>query len=197
MLTQRARAVSSRVLTPFVLRLERLGVTPNTVTVLGTSLHVVVAWLLVGGNSFAAGLALAFAASFDAVDGTLARATGRESHFGSFLDSTLDRVSEVILFAGMLFYFGSNATPWQEVAIVAGLSGSLMVSYTRARAEGLGYETTAGVFDRLVRMVVLILALLTGQVMAGAVIVAVGSWSTTAMRVLDVKKHTSSAADAA
>lgn len=191
-LTDRARIASSSVLEPVARLLDRFGFTPNAVTLLGSGLHVAVAWLLADGRAFTAGLALAFVASFDAVDGTLARLTGRASDFGSFLDSTLDRVSEVILFAGLFLYFGSGASAWQEAAILGGLSGSMMVSYTRARSEGLGLGTSVGVFDRLVRMVVIVIALLTDQVFAGIAIVAVGSWVTAGLRVLDVARRATS-----
>ncbi len=194
-LTDRARIASNGVLETIARRLDRIGLTPNGVTVIGSSSHVIVAWLLAEGHPVVAGLALALVASFDAVDGTLARMTGRVSDFGSFLDSTLDRVSEVILFVGLYLYFGRDATLLEEIAILGALTGSLMVSYTRARSEGIGLGTSVGIFDRLVRTGVIVLALITMQVFVGVVIVAIGAWSTATMRVLDVARRSASTRD--
>lgn len=191
-LTERARVASSGILETIARRLDRVGLTPNGVTLIGSGLHLVVAWLLLEGHPIAAGLALAVVASFDAVDGTLARITGRASDFGSFLDSTMDRVSEVVLFMGLYLYFGVGASMLEVVAIICGLSGSLMVSYTRARSEGIGLGTSVGMFDRLVRTLVIVVALLTMQVLAGVVLVAVGAWITAAMRVIDVARRSGS-----
>lgn len=194
-LTERARLASSGVLEVVARRLERFGLTPNGVTVIGSGLHVVVAWLLASGQSVAAGLALAIVASFDAVDGTLARLSGQASGFGSFLDSTFDRVSEVILFVGIFLYFGPEATRIEELATIGALTGSLMVSYTRARSEGIGLGTSVGLFDRLVRTVVIVIACVTTQVLAGVVIVTIGAWSTAARRVADVARRSAPPSD--
>jgi CDP-diacylglycerol--glycerol-3-phosphate 3-phosphatidyltransferase len=134
-------------------------------------------------------ICVAVAAAADGLDGALARATNQTSRAGAFLDSVLDRVSEILLFGGLLVFAVRSGRDVDAVLVLAALSGSLMVSYTRARAEGLGCGTKAGVFGRLERMVVLIAGLALGQLTATMAVVAVGAWLTAAARMRDVLRR--------
>lgn len=188
MLTDRARSLSSGIVTPIVRVLAGIGATPNTLTVLGSVAHVPVAWLLATGHLRLGALALALAAAVDALDGSLARLTGTASRFGAFLDSTLDRVSEVLVFCGLLVYLtGDGGARGPALALLA-LAGSLLVSYTRARSEGLGCGTKAGFLGRFERMAILTIGLLLGLVEPVLWLLVAGTWVTVAQRVLDVRR---------
>src|SRR5437870_12822703 len=130
--------------------LARLGITPNTLTVLGLLLSFVTAGVIAQGFLFVGGLLVLFAGIFDMFDGALARAQNAATTFGAFFDSTLDRYSESIILFGLLFYALQvpglhdsfwpfrNEQPWMITLIYIAVVGSLMVSYAKARAEGLG-----------------------------------------------------------
>lgn len=171
--------------------LARLGITPNSLTVAGASMHAFVLLALARGEFMRGALLLLLASGIDGVDGTLARRTGRSSSFGAFLDSTLDRVSEILVFLGLLLFTQSEAGSVASGGFAAwlvylALSGSLMVSYSRARAEGAGLGTQVGFFGRFERMTTLWLGLVSGWVGPALWVVAFGAWLTTGQRVLDV-----------
>jgi len=171
------------------LAVGRTGLSPNALTVIGCGLHLGVAWLLAAGHLAAGGMALVVAAAIDGLDGTLARLTGRESTFGAFLDSTLDRVSEILVFFGLLIHAQRSGLVIEGRLAFVALAGSIMVSYTRARSEGLDRGTKAGLFGRLERMATLVLGLLLGWLKPALWVVAVGAWLTAAHRVYDVSRR--------
>jgi CDP-diacylglycerol---glycerol-3-phosphate 3-phosphatidyltransferase len=145
--------------------LQAAGVTPNALTYTGFLLTAVTALLLAGGYFRWGALLLFIASFFDMLDGSLARATSQSSPFGAFLDSTLDRYSESItLLALAIHYSRIPETRTELVLVFVILVGSLMVSYTRARAEALNLECKAGMLQRPERIVLLIIGLLTGWI---------------------------------
>jgi CDP-diacylglycerol--glycerol-3-phosphate 3-phosphatidyltransferase len=146
-----------------VAKLQALGVTPNGLTYTGFVLTALTALLLAQGKFFWGALLLTVASLFDLLDGSLARATKQSSKFGAFIDSTLDRYSESITFLALAFYYSRTTQHRTELVLIfVILIGSLMVSYTRARAEGLGIECKVGILQRPERIVLLILGLITG-----------------------------------
>ncbi len=152
--------------------LRRLPVTPNQITVVGTALTFVAAVLTAMGQLRWGGVVLAFAGTFDILDGALARSTRRSYPYGAFLDSTLDRYSEGAMYLGLVAYFVSAGGPlerWLVLATVAALAGSFLVSYVRARAQSLGFTCETGLFARPERVV----AIVVGLVFGGVVLVAV------------------------
>lgn len=170
-----ARARVRGVAVPLALALGRVGLTPNALTVLGflgvcvsAALAGVQAWLAAGVVS------LAFAA-FDLLDGSLARATGRVSKFGGFLDSTLDRAGEGVLYAGIAA--GCVAAGQGALAVLStlALTAAFLVSYTRARAEGLGFGGDVGVAPRAERVVIMGAGLLATGIAGGVAPPAVAS----------------------
>ncbi len=166
MISDRLRQCTRWIVEPIARVLNRIGLTPNQLTIFGFLLSLANAWLLATGRLPLAGaLILAFTA-LDAFDGTLARLSGQVTRFGAFLDSVLDRYVEAGLFFGLLIYFGrsgrSEAT-YQYLSFLA-LTGSFMVSYARARAEGLGLSCKSGWFTRVERIILLSAGLLIGQV---------------------------------
>lgn len=186
--------ISNYVTQPIVNLLVRTPLTPNAVTWLGFCISIGAAALVVTGHFFAAGIVVIVAGLFDMLDGALARVTNRVTRFGGILDSTLDRLSEAALLLGLLTVFARE----QQVAesILAGftLLGSLMVSYIRARVEGLGIECKAGLFTRPERVIVLALGLLLSR-FDGALVIALGvitffSWFTVVERMVYAWRHT-------
>ncbi len=149
---------------PVVHLLARTGITPNTVTWLGL-LIAIGAGVLVGiGHPFVAGFAVLVGGFFDIIDGALARTTDRATRFGAILDSTLDRAGEAVVLLGLLvFYTREQSTAGVVVVGVVWLM-SLLVSYIRAKAEGMGLECEVGLFTRAERVILLALGLLLSQV---------------------------------
>ena len=152
--------ISHYVTRPIASALARTPLTPNMVTWLGFCVTVVAAALIATEHLFAAGIVVLVAGFFDMLDGALARATKRVTRFGGILDSTLDRVSEAILLLGLLAVFSRGGQTAESLLTGFALLGSLLVSYIRARMEGLGIECQAGLFTRPERVIVLALGLL-------------------------------------
>ncbi len=153
--------------------LSRLPVSPNQVTVAGMSLTFVAAVLAALGALRWAGVVLAFAGTFDILDGALARSTRRSYPYGAFLDSTTDRYSEGAMYIGLAAYFVSAGGPlqrWLVLATVAALAGSFLVSYVRARAQSLGFTCESGFFARPERVVAIVVGLIFGGVVLYAVV---------------------------
>jgi CDP-diacylglycerol--glycerol-3-phosphate 3-phosphatidyltransferase len=153
--------------------LGRIPVTPNQVTVVGVVLTFVAAFLASFGYLLWAGVVLAFAGTFDILDGALARSSGRAYPYGAFLDSTLDRYSEGAIYIGLAAYFAGNGGPlqrWLLLATMAALAGSFLVSYVRARAQSLGFTCESGLFARPERVVVTVVGLIFGGVVLYAVV---------------------------
>ena len=184
MVANLARAWSARIIEPIARFLGSLGLSPNAVTILGFFLTVAVAGVLASGRLLLSGLLLMVTLAFDAVDGTLARITGQTTRFGAFLDSTLDRWAEVAMFVAIVWvYLQANDNLGVILAVIA-LSMSLLVSYTRARAEGVGLECKEGILTRFERMVILILGLIAGQLIWALAIIAALAGITAVQRIL-------------
>jgi CDP-diacylglycerol---glycerol-3-phosphate 3-phosphatidyltransferase len=140
---------------------QRLGVTPNQLTLTGLVLQAIVAVVIALGYLPLAGLLLIFFSVFDAFDGTLARMTGQTSKFGAFFDSTLDRYAEALVLFGVLIYFSGIPDSRTEVLLIyVAIVGSLLVSYTRAKAESLGIACKEGILTRAERVALLVIGLL-------------------------------------
>jgi len=145
---------------------------------------VAVAGVLATGRLLLAGLLLIVTLAFDAVDGTLARISGQTTRFGAFLDSTLDRWAEVAMFVAIVWLYLRTDNDLGVILAVLALSMSLLVSYTRARAEGIGLECKEGILTRFERMVILILGLVAGQLIWALAIIAALAGTTAVQRIL-------------
>ena len=163
MLTDRVRQWSRGIINPIARLVSRTGISPNGITVIGFLLMVGVGLVLSQGYLRLAGVLLIVAALFDALDGALARLQDRVTPFGAFFDSTMDRYAEAAVFLGVLIYFLGQGASTEVVLTYIAIIGSLMVSYTRARGEGLGVSIRGGLLSRLERMVILVLFLLLNQ----------------------------------
>ncbi|MCL6429241.1 MAG: CDP-alcohol phosphatidyltransferase family protein [Anaerolineae bacterium] len=162
MLSDHLRRYTRWLVEPIARALHRLGVTPNALTVIGFLLSLVNAWLLASGRLRLAGALILLFSALDAFDGALARVSGQATRFGAFLDSVLDRFSEGALFFGLLVYFALADNREGLYLTYIALLGSQLVSYTRARAEGLGLRCQEGWFTRVERILVLAAGLLLG-----------------------------------
>lgn len=188
MISERAREMTQGLLASVAGLVARTGVTPGILTASGFLLSAVTSWVLAQGAFAMGGGLIIVAGLFDALDGSLARATGQTSTFGAFLDSTVDRFSEAVIYLGLLVFFAGQPDGRPEIVLIyLAIVASLMVSYTRARAEGLGLECRVGLFTRLERVVVLALGLLVGRVRLALVIVAAGSLLTAFHRMWHVR----------
>lgn len=162
----------------------RLGLHPDAITLTGLACTLAAAWLAAQGQFLAAGLVLLLSSPLDALDGAVARAMNRRTRFGALLDSTTDRYADGFLFAALAYFFSTSSQPAGLILALLALIGSFQVSYVRARAEGLDIGSIRdGLFDRLVRLVILIAALITGLVLPGLVVLAVGTHLTALHRL--------------
>ena len=175
---------------PLARVLSAIRVRPDALTVAGWVLSVCAATLFALGYTKTAGAVMLFAGLFDALDGAVARESNLMSSFGAFLDSTLDRLSESAIFVGIVFFYASSSMPYEALLAGVAMSFSLMTSYTRARAEGLGFECEVGLLERAGRVAILSLFSLTGFLIAGVGLVAVGALVTTAQRIFHVRRLT-------
>src|SRR5579863_5977869 len=195
---QRVRQLVALIIRP----LARLGVTPNMLTVLGLLLSALTAIVLALGYLFAGGLLVLFAGIFDMFDGALARVCNTATVFGAFFDSTLDRYSESIILFGLLcyalqrpdlhdaFWPAQHEQTWMIVFIFLATVGSLMVSYAKARAEGLGLECKTGLLARPERVVILAIGLLAGAAIWAVLLLAIFSNVTDIERIVHIWRAT-------
>lgn len=153
---------------PLALAAGRLGLTPNALTVLGFAGVCVSAALAANGQWIAAGVVSLLFAAFDMLDGALARATGRVSRFGAFLDSTLDRAGEGVLYAGIVAGTVATASALPGLAALA-MIAAFLVSYSRARAEGLGFGGDVGIAPRAERVIIMGIGLIATGVAGGVI----------------------------
>jgi CDP-diacylglycerol--glycerol-3-phosphate 3-phosphatidyltransferase len=157
--------VSTRFTDPIVSPLAAIGVTPNMISVAGFVGNVAAACLAAGGEFVAAGIVMLAFSALDLLDGALARKTGTVTKFGAVFDSVLDRLSEAAVLAGLLYHYSEAGDATLEIVLIyAAVVGSIMVSYVRARAEGIGLELREGLFTRAERVLLLGVALIIGSV---------------------------------
>lgn len=167
--------------------IARTHITPNTITVIGLFLNMAVAAVIASGNLILGGVLLLVAGGFDVVDGAVARATNQTSEFGAFFDSTIDRYADAVILGGLLVYFiqeDAGTTPILLAFIV--VLGSLMISYTRSKAESLGLRGNVGFAQRAERVIILSIALLATRPEWGLWLLAILTHFTVGQRVYHV-----------
>jgi CDP-diacylglycerol---glycerol-3-phosphate 3-phosphatidyltransferase len=187
-------------------RLIESRLTPNAISITGLILCVVAAVLVAERYFFLGGVAFIVGSICDTLDGRYSRMSGKGTPFGAFLDSTLDRIEEGIVLTTVAAYFASRDMQFAVAACVVAVLASLMVSYTRARAEALGVECKVGIATRAVRVVILSIGLLFAkgagladfELLAPAVYVLAGlSTITVLQRIFHVRKALTEPAAAA
>ena len=167
--------------------LAGLGLTANMLTVFGVILNALVAIVIGFDHPRIGGGLLLVASAFDMLDGAVARATGSTSKFGGFLDSTLDRYSEALVFGGVLVYMlNTDDARTGAILVFASTIGALLISYARARAEAAGYKASVGLLARPERVILLAIFLMIGQPMIALWILAVATHVTALTRIAHV-----------
>lgn len=188
-LTETLRARLGDVLNPVGAWLNRLGVAPNTFTLIGLAGTAVGAYALARGSLVAGGVLVLAMSLVDALDGPMARMRGTFSPFGAFVDSVSDRYSELIVYGGLAVYYVSRENHTMLLWVFAAAAGSVLVSYVKARAEALGFEAGVGVLTRMERILVLGPSLVLGVAEVGIPLVAVLGHVTALQRILFVRQQ--------
>ena len=174
---------------PLVRGLASIGVRPNHLTILGALIAVASGYVASQGQLPAAGMIFLAGSLLDGLDGALARHTGSSSRFGAYLDSVLDRVGESAILIGLIAHFSEQGDEIGVIFAGAALAASMLVSYARARAEGLGLSSGGIVpAPRPVRVVILAVGLIVGQPRPAVILVAALAGISAAQRILAVRR---------
>ncbi len=189
-----------RLIDPVADMLVRAGVSPNAITTFGTLCTLVGAGLYAAGHIMTAGWVIGLTALFDVLDGTVARRTGKSTIFGAFYDSTLDRVADGGVMAGLTIFYATSPVHhniYMVVVCLVGIIGTFLISYTRARAEALGIDAKVGLMQRPERVVLLSAPqaffglFWSGWVLMGIIVfLTVTAWITAVQRISFVHKAT-------
>jgi CDP-diacylglycerol--glycerol-3-phosphate 3-phosphatidyltransferase len=166
--------------------LAKAGFTANSLTVIGLAGSVGAGFLIASGYARVGGLLSLLSGLPDMLDGAVAKATGRSSRRGAFLDSVVDRLSDAAVLAGIIWLGIAGNQPRVAVLAAMVMALSLIVSYVKARAESLGYECNVGIAERPERVVVLGVALLVGHVLAGLWVLVIAAAITVVQRIMRV-----------
>jgi CDP-diacylglycerol--glycerol-3-phosphate 3-phosphatidyltransferase len=178
-----AHELAAMLFTPLARWLQRINVSPNAITVFGFVFNLFAGGVLALGKLQLGAVLVIIGGALDGIDGLLARLSGQTSSYGAFLDSVLDRWSEVVVFLGLLFWHLRVDMPTEVILIYVALASSLLVSYTRARAEGVGAQCKRGLFTRFERIVVLVAGLILNQVTIALWVLAVFATFTAVQRI--------------
>lgn len=193
-LTDRLRIIFRGVTEPLAGFFNRIGLMPNTMTLLGLAGNVAGAILLAQGNMIWGGILILVMGPVDALDGTMARLRGMAGSFGAFVDSVTDRYSELIIFGGLIYYYAQQNDMVSTIAVYAAAAGSVLVSYIRSRGQSLGWDTKVGILTRAERYLVLAPALILGGInsnipLVGIWIIAILANVTAIQRIIDVRRQ--------
>jgi CDP-diacylglycerol--glycerol-3-phosphate 3-phosphatidyltransferase len=168
---------------------NKTGILPNTVTILGLAGTIFGAYLLATGKIFWGGLVILVTGPIDALDGTMARLRGEQTEFGAFVDSVTDRYSELFILAGLLFYYVGKQESLNTILVYFAAAGSVLVSYVKARAEGLGFTAKVGLLSRVERYLIIAPALLLNVPHIALWIIAILANFTALQRIFFVRRQ--------
>ena len=188
-LTDQARRLLKGLIDPVAVFFNRLGVPPNTMTIVGLVGHAISSVFLAQGQMQWGAFFIIALGPVDALDGTMARLRGEASDWGAFVDSVVDRYSEVFLFGGLFWYYMQNQDYTACLLIYASVTGSILVSYVRARAQSLGLDVKIGLFTRMERYIVLVPALILGFIRPALWILAIGTHLTALQRIYSFRNR--------
>jgi len=184
------RGWCAKLIAPVAVALGRAGLTPNMLTLIGLAVILVAAVVIALGHTTWGGVLFILSGFFDALDGALARLTDRKTRFGAFLDSTSDRYADAAILFGMMFPFLRTGQQTEVILAFVAVIGTVLVSYTRARAEGLGLECKVGLLTRLERFLIIAVALIFNWVTLALWMLAVLTHFTAIQRIVDVWRIT-------
>jgi CDP-diacylglycerol--glycerol-3-phosphate 3-phosphatidyltransferase len=192
--TDQARVFFKGVVEPIAGFFNRLGLMPNTMTILGLVGNVIGAFFLANGNFTVGGIIILLMGPVDALDGTMARLRGMAGEFGAFTDSVTDRYSELVIFAGLLYYYTLHGNILGTLLVYFAAAGSVLVSYVRARGQSLGWDTKVGILTRFERYLVLSPALILEPLyvqlpLIGFGLIALLANVTALQRIVDVRRQ--------
>ena len=185
--TDRLRIIFKGILDPIGAFLNSTGLTPNAITLLGLAGTTVGAYIISQGKMTLGAIVLFLFVIVDAFDGTMARLRGESSDFGAFVDSVSDRYAEFVTFGGLLYYFLTQENYAGVMMTFAATAGSVLVSYVKARAEGLSFTAKVGILSRVERYIVLIPLLLFNQPFIAVSVIAVLGNFTALQRIANVR----------
>lgn len=197
-LTNIRRNLAERITTPLVGFLSKVGMTPNALTLLNLALNVVAACAIANGRFVLGGVLVLVSGFFDLLDGALARFARRSTRFGAVLDSTVDRIAEAAVLFGLLVWYTREAAQGSRLEILlvyAVLVGSVLVSYVKARAEGVGWQCHVGLFTRAERVIVLAIGLIINQVLIALWVLVVFVFITAVQRLVHLWKQARTGGD--
>ncbi|MDD5085284.1 MAG: CDP-alcohol phosphatidyltransferase family protein [Candidatus Omnitrophica bacterium] len=177
------------ILTAISKKAANLGIRPNHLTFGGLGLSFVAAAIYASGHFFFGGIFTLAAGACDMLDGALARLEAKTSSFGAFLDSTIDRYSDFILFSGILIHYGIRGRVGIQVLILVVMLGSLLTSYTKARSESLVTPCDVGMIERPERIIILAAGSLFGLLIPALWFLAIASHLTVIQRILHVRRQ--------
>jgi len=184
------RNLAYRITNPIVGILSKSGITPNALTFINLALNIVAAYVIATGHFIIGGVLVLVAGFFDLLDGALARFTKQTTKFGAILDSVADRISEAAILCGLLiWYIPQEGASLEIVLIFVVLVGSFLVSYIRARAEGLSWQCQVGLFTRAERVIVLAIGLLINQIFIALCVLVVFVFITVVQRLIYLWKQ--------
>ena len=189
-LTDRARALTSGIINRTGQAVHRMGIHPDTITIVGLVVVAIGAFFIARGQFQIGGILLLLSLPLDALDGAVARAMQRKDRRGAVLDSTLDRYADGFIFGGLAYYFASVLQPENLLLTMAALIGTFVVSYVRARAGEADLSVKIGLFSRFERVIVLLLMLLIPTLLiVGLWVLAIGTNLTGLQRLWYVYQH--------
>jgi len=184
------RNLAHRITDPIVGILSKSGITPNALTFINLALNIAAAYVIATGHFLLGGILVLVAGLFDLLDGALARFIKQTTRFGAILDSVADRISEAAILCGLLiWYIPQEGASLEIVLIFVVLVGSFLVSYIRARAEGLGWQCQVGLFTRAERVIVLAIGLLINQIFIVLCVLVVFVFFTVVQRLVYLWKQ--------
>jgi len=184
------RNLAYRITDPIVGILNKSGITPNALTLINLALNIVAAYVIATGHFLIGGVLVLVAGLFDLLDGALARFTKQTTKFGAILDSTVDRISEAAILCGLLIWYAPQEGASLKIMLIfVVLIGSFLVSYIRARAEGLGWQCQVGLFTRAERVIVLAIGLLINQIFIALCVLVVFVFITVVQRLVYLWKQ--------
>jgi CDP-diacylglycerol---glycerol-3-phosphate 3-phosphatidyltransferase len=187
--TDHLRVQFKGILDPLGAFFNRLGLMPNTMTIIGLIGTTIGSILLATGHITWGGIVILLMGPIDALDGTMARLRGEASKFGAFVDSVTDRYAELVIFGGLMIYFLEKQN-WLACGLVyLSAAGSVLVSYIKARAESLQFDSKVGLLTRVERYIVLIPGLIFNIPMVSLWIIAVLANFTAVQRIIHVRRQ--------
>jgi len=184
------RNLAYRITGPVVRILSKSGITPNALTFINLALNIIAAYVIAVGYFLLGGVLVLVAGLFDLLDGALARSNKRTTRFGAILDSVVDRISEAAILCGLLIWYMPQEEAGLEIVLIfVVLIGSFLISYIRARAEGLGWQCQVGLFTRAERVIVLAIGLLANQIFIALCVLVVFVFITVVQRLVYLSKQ--------